>query len=162
MTETAAVDVRRERAAEGQVIGAGLLLDDAPPVRLVCEGPQQVVDQLYPVDSRFDGHQSALPIDIDHPIEGGHVHERAAGTELLPSHRVAAATETEALTRATRGGNQLLQLASRARPKPARDVGGIELRVDVVYHTVMTEAAGDPKSAGPAGLRDDGVHAPRR
>ncbi len=81
-------------------------------------------------------------------LSAGHVHERAAGAELLPAHGVTAAADAEGLTRATRRRHQLLQLADGARPEHARDVGGIQLRVDVVHHTVVTRAAGETQAAG--------------
>jgi len=160
--EAATVDVGRQRAAERQVVGARLLLDDAPRVLLVGEGPEQVVDQLHPVDARFNGDEAAFAIDIDDAVEGGHVHERAGGAELLPAHGVTAATEAERLTRTTRRRHQLLQLAAGARPEHARNAGGIQLRVDVVDQTVMTRPTGDARTPGACFGSEDGVHTPRR
>src|SRR5262249_30166095 len=139
---------RGERAAKRQVIGSGLLLDDAPAVLLVRKRPEQVVDQLDPVDAGFESDEAAFAIDVDHPVQAGHVDERAATAELLAAHRVTAATEAQTLSRAARGRHQLLQLADGTRAKHARDGRGVQLRVDIVDDAVMTGSRG-ASAAGP-------------
>ena len=58
---------------------------------LPCAGPQQVIDQTRPVDARLDGHEAALGIEFDDPVERRHVQQHGRRAELLSAHRVTAA-----------------------------------------------------------------------
>src|SRR5688572_13829780 len=52
--ESAAVHIRGERAADAQLVGAGLLLDECPPLLRVLLAVFEIPVQLGPLNSGFD------------------------------------------------------------------------------------------------------------
>ena len=103
--QAAAVDVRRQRAADRQPIGAGLLLRDAPLPRAGPSTPlragrlscclQQVIDERGPHDARLDIDDAPAAIERAHAIEPRHVEHHRVFGELLGAHRVAAAGDAD-------------------------------------------------------------------
>ena len=142
--EPAAVDVGRQRAAEAEAVGAGLLLDDAPLARRARPGARSG-------PSISSGHW--MPgLDLDHRRARGrtpstrsmprHVEQHGAGRELLAAHRVPAAGDADRSPLAARAAHGLpASRLDRVRPDDAATRVGVELRVDVVDQDACVQAA---------------------
>src|SRR3546814_8995402 len=82
-----AVDVRRQRAAEAEVVGAGLLLADRPAAR-VGRVRGEPGEQGGPADAGLHGDQAAAVVEGGDAVERTQVEHAPAGQELLPAHGV--------------------------------------------------------------------------
>jgi hypothetical protein len=150
--EPASVHVRRERAAEAELVGAGLLLNDAPlfgPIRLALP---EVAEELRPLDPRLDVDGAALVVEAEHASHPSHVHVQGAGAELLPAHGVPAPRNAHAPSRGPSGGERRSEVVHRRRPGDRVDPCAVELRVDVVEE--------DAGALGRGGRRDGARRAP--
>ena len=104
------MDVGRERATERQVVGAGLLLADAPGARVVdaigLEG-EEAVDELGPFDAGLGVDDPGLRVEPQDPVHPAHVEVDRVGAELLAAHRMARPGDADAASlgrgRADRG-----------------------------------------------------------
>jgi hypothetical protein len=72
------VDVCRERAAEREAVGAGLLLRDSPAQRSPRLEGGQLGDQLGPLDPRGDLDHAALGIEGENMVESPRVAQHAS------------------------------------------------------------------------------------
>jgi hypothetical protein len=128
-----AVEVRRQAAAEGHAVGAGLLLREGP--RPLAPGLRlgQVPGELRPLDAGLDLDMAALGVEADDAVELARVDQHAVLGEGLPAHGVAAAGDAYRLFLGLRLLEGLLH---------AVEVGGLhhgvharraELRMHVVH-----------------------------
>jgi hypothetical protein len=128
--EPAAVNVCTERAAERQAVSAGLLLNDAPGLRLPPLHSGEALDQFGPLDARLGFDHTILGIEMDDAPHRSHIEKRGIAGELLTAHRVPSACNADRL--AFRRGQGRAQRRFRIDGYDAVDARGIELRMDIV------------------------------
>ena len=130
--QPAAVCVAGERPAERETVGAGLLLDDAPPVPPPSLQPRECALERRPLDPAFDRDLPARGIEADDARERAGVDEYRPFTKLLASHRVPPTGDRDRDAAITGHKNCTPKLGE----SPWRDDGShprrIELSVDVV------------------------------
>src|SRR5688500_20162826 len=82
------MNVGRQRSAEGQAVGARLLLGDSPlPIATVlCR--RQIPDQRRPLDPGLDFDDARGRIESEYAVEPAHVEEDGARAKLLGPHPV--------------------------------------------------------------------------
>ncbi len=124
--------VRRQCTSDAQPVRSGLLLADAPLVRRPLLRVHQMAHQLGPLDSRLDVDQTAGGVEAEHPLHRPHVDERRFAAELLPSHGVPAARNTQRAALLAGAPDELHHRVGRGRLHDPVHPRGIELRVDVV------------------------------
>ncbi len=147
--QPAAVDVRGQRAAEAEAIGARLLLGDPPrPLAPALRG-DQVRDQGGPLDAGLDLDLPALGIEVEHPVDRGHVEQHRPRPELLAAHCVPAAGDAHRAALPAGGEDGGRDLLDAGGPDDPMHPRGVESRVGVV----------DKRPAGRVvgGLRDTSV-----
>jgi hypothetical protein len=126
------VHIRGERPAQSQPVGARLLLDDAPGMRLPVVVRVQPGNQRRPHDAGLGFYLAPLRVEVQHPVEPGHVEQIEPRAELLPAHGVAAAGDGDRATRAPCREHRLAHLCHRRRPQDAPHQSRVELGMDVV------------------------------
>ena len=124
--------IRGERPTQGEPVGAGLLLDDAPRMRLPVLPGVQPGDQRRPHDARLGFDLAPLRVEVQHAVEPGHVEEIEPRAELLPTHGVAAAGDGDRATRGACREHRLAYVCHRCRPQDAPHQSRVELGMDVV------------------------------
>ena len=129
----AAVNVRRQGAADRQSVRSGLFLNDAPLRGLSRARPEQMVHQPGPVNTCFHHDQAALRIKFEHAAETRRVDQDGAGAELLPAHRVTASRDADPQTGRRRTPHDVLQRAHGLDRNHATNPGRIQLRVQIVH-----------------------------
>src|SRR5690606_28391632 len=87
-SEAATVDVRGQAAAQGEPVGAGLLLADSPARPLVLEVGLQESHEGRPLDAGLRTEETALKIEVEDAVHARHVDLQAALHELLTTHGV--------------------------------------------------------------------------
>ena len=130
--QPATVNVRGQGAADRQVVGAGLLLNDSPLARLPGTGPEQVVHQTRPIDARFDGGQTALAIEIDDARERRQVEKNGIRAELLAAHRVPSAGDGDAAPLGRRAPHGALERVHGVDGEDLPHGRAIQVRVHIV------------------------------
>lgn len=95
--ESPAVNVRGQRSAEAQPVGARLFLGDPPRAGAPGLGLEQPADELRPLDPGLHFDDPLLGVEADDALEGARVEEDRVLTELLSAHRVASAGDTDGL-----------------------------------------------------------------
>ena len=130
--QAATVDVGRKRAADREPIGAGLLLRDSPLAGLPGAGPEQVVDELGPVDPRLDGHESTFVVEFKDTRQARHVEKNSPVAELLAAHRVASARDADPIAGGRGVAHDMLQRAHGIDPDHPANRRAIQLCVHVV------------------------------
>jgi hypothetical protein len=113
--EAAAVNVGTEGAAEAEVIGAGLFLDDPPGVGGISLGGYEVMDEFGPLDAGFDFDETALAIEGDDAVQGAGVEVNGIFAELLAAHGVASPGDAELLVIIAGAGNEALDIGGCIR-----------------------------------------------
>ena len=124
--------VRRQRPADRQPVGAGLLLRDAPlpcPALLPLD---QRRDQRGPFDAGLDRDRAAFGVERADLIQRSQIDEERVGPELLAAHRMPAAAERHASALGRRRADRRLHLVGRARRQDPADARFVQLRVEVV------------------------------
>ena len=121
--------VGRHRPADGEPVGPGLFLSDAPLLSLAPLRGVEVVDQLGPLDARLHLHQATLPVQVEHAGHASGVQHGAAGRELLAAHCVLPSGHAD--PPAVRPGHGSAQSLERPH-RYERRRGGVEPGVDVV------------------------------
>ena len=133
--QAAAVDIGRERATERQVVGAGLLLADAPRARagdvVGLEG-EEAVDELRPFDAGLGVDDPGLGVEPDDPVHPAHVEMDGVGPELLAAHRVARSRDAHAASLGRSRADRRDHVGHGVRADDAGDGRRIERRVRVV------------------------------
>ena len=124
--------IRGERPTERQPVGPGLLLDDAPGMRLSVLGRVQPGDQRRPHDAGLHFDLAPLRVEVQHAIEPGHVEQIEPGAELLPTHGVTAASDGDGATRGACRQYRVTDICHRRRPQDTLHQSRIELGMDVV------------------------------
>jgi hypothetical protein len=147
--EAAAVDIRRDGAADAQVVGARLLLADRPG------SLRERFDEVRPLDAGLDFDEAVLVVDREDAGERMRVEDDTARAELLPAHRVPAAGDGD---RPTRGAGEIECRADRLERVDRHDgvdFGRVELRVDVVddRHRTLKSKGTKVKKASQAPVR---------
>ncbi|HUP23139.1 MAG TPA: sigma 54-interacting transcriptional regulator [Thermoanaerobaculia bacterium] len=136
-SETAAVTVRRDGAADRQAIGARLLLTDGPGRRsLGSAAPaalsrEEVRDQRWPHHARLYFDQPALAIQCADTVVGAEVEQEAVLAELLPSHGVPTSGNAHSTCAAPRQRERVADLGGTAHRHHLAHSHALELRVDV-------------------------------
>ena len=144
--------IRGERPTEREPVGAGLLLDDAPGMRLPVLAGVQPGDQRRPHDAGLGFDLAPLRVEVQHAVEPGHVEEIEPRAELLPTHGVAATGDGDSATRGARREHRVTNVCHRRRPQDAPHQSRVELGMDVVDehptigHRRRLHSASDPRS----------------
>ncbi len=133
--QAAPVDVGGQRAAEREMVGAGLLLADAPGARVVDVlrlESEEAVDQLGPLDAGLGIDDPGLRVERDDPVHRAHVEVDGVGTELLAAHRVARPRDADATSLGGGRADRCDHVGDRPGPDDPRDGRRVERRVRVV------------------------------
>ena len=93
--QPASVDVGGQRTADGQAIGAGLLLTNPPLTRLTCLRLEQMAHQSRPHDAGLDLDDAFRTIERADFVELRHIDEQRIGRELLGAHRMTPAGDAD-------------------------------------------------------------------
>ncbi len=126
------MDIGRQRAAEREPIGSGLLLDDAPLWRLALLHGDEAIHQLGPLDAGIGLDDAALGIQAKLAPHRARIdHDRTAG-ELLAAHGMTAARDRNRLSVAPGGLDGGSQRRLRLDRDHAIDACLVELGVHVV------------------------------
>ena len=139
--------VARQRSAEAQPVGAGLLLDDTP-VRMLPHGARitrifrssiaialhalEVLHERGPEDASLHGDQPTLGVERQHTVERTGIDEDAGLPELLAAHRMPPARDRHGLSVAAGASNRRCELADVARRDDRGHARRVQLRVDIV------------------------------
>jgi hypothetical protein len=125
-----AVHVRRQRPAQGEAVGAGLLLDDCPGLRRVRLGGVQPVDQGWPHHPGGRLDLAAHGVEVDDFGQSGHVEQVGTGGELLAAHGVASPGDGQRATgcRTHHGAHVIDARRAQNMVHP----GGIEPGMDII------------------------------
>ncbi len=126
------MNIGGERPTKCEPVGAGLLLDNAPGMRLPVLDRVQPGDQRRPHDAGLGFDLAPLRVEVQHAVQPGHVEEVEPSAELLPTHSVAATGDGDGATRGARREHRDTNVCHRCRPQDARDQSRIELGMDVV------------------------------
>src|SRR5262249_48389295 len=146
--QPAAVDVGRERAADTEAIGAGLLLRDGPgPGRGGLRAPE-LIDQLGPLHAGPDLDLTVVAIEAQHAIERRGIHVDRVGTELLAAHRVPPAGDADRAGLGPGGTDGSAERLDGVGFHDAIHPRAIELRLNVVESP--TSRREPPPTAGEA------------
>ncbi len=130
--QSAPMGVCGESTADGETVGARLLLSDRPGPAVRRRTRAEVLDERGPLDPGLHADRAGVAVERDHIVEATHVEKDAAGAELLSSHRVPAGCD--------RNGQPGLRCMTHGVPhvvgrRCLDDLGNrglVELRVDVV------------------------------
>jgi hypothetical protein len=125
--EAAAVRVAGERAGEAQAIGSRLLLNDAPRAASARLPPLQFLEQLRPLDTAFQVHDSALVVEAEHPVQAAGIDQQHVLAELLPAHGVTSPCDTDGAALHAGLRHSVGQLLGAGRPDDASDAGRVQL-----------------------------------
>jgi len=130
--ETAPVNVCSDCAADGEPIGAGLLLADSPRWS-ASVGPDEIsADYIGPRDAGLDSEQPAILVEAAHPLELAHVEQGATGEKLLTAHRVTPAGDGQSFAASGGGLHRANHVFDGARFDRTRHRGLVERGVRVV------------------------------
>ncbi len=130
--QPAPVDVRRQRAAERQIVRPGLFLRNRPPLRRHIIHGSRGGNHLRPAGPGADGQPPTLDVQHARPGEPGRVHRHRVRGELLPAHGVPAAHDAHPLAALLGPGQRVDKLPLAAWRLHAVHARGVEPRVDVV------------------------------
>ena len=119
------VDVCRQCASDGELIGARLLLANAPRDGIVHLERQIAAHQFRPGRPRFDGDQSSLSIEAENPVESAQIEHAAAIDELLAAHGVPPTGDCDGQSATARLQQRGADLVLRTRPAMDSRPGGI-------------------------------------
>ncbi len=130
--EAAAVHVGGQAAADGELVGAGLLLREGPLALAAFLRADQVLQDLRPLDAGLHLQVALLGVEAEHAVHAPRVDHQPVHEELLAAHGVARARDADRLffllRRAHRRADALQRLGLHDAPHARR----VELRVDVV------------------------------
>src|SRR5690242_1376340 len=125
------MDVRGERTADAEIVGARLLLSDRPsPLTLALQGAE-LANQSGPLNSRLHLDQSARSIEGDDTIKAARVEEDAVFDELLAAHRVPRTGNADSVVRCC-ADNRRARVGDAAYVDDVTHPRRVEPRVDVV------------------------------
>ena len=147
--QPAAVCVARERAGEGETIGASLLLDDAPLALPASLEPLERAEERRPLDPALDRDVPARGIEADDACERAGVDEQRALAKLLAAHRVPAAGDRDRDAGSACEENRPPKLGDCSRRDDPSHPGRVELSVDVVDDDGAGAVAGGASQAWP-------------
>jgi hypothetical protein len=131
--QAAAMNIRAQRAAQGKSIGAGLLLYNAPRMRLACLAGEQAVDEFRPLDARLRMHDASFCIETKDTIHRAHVEQGSAAGELLSTHSMAATCDADRAVVRTRHAQYCAQRVDRVDVHDLAHPRCVELGMDVVH-----------------------------
>jgi hypothetical protein len=134
MRQTASVNVRRERAADGDGVDAGLLFPNRPGLRFVRLPAVEFLDQCRPLNAGFDGHETLLAVESDHAFQESRIEMQIAGAKLLAAHRVPASGDANHTAGPPCQLDCLAQIAGRLHTKHLIDPRLVQLRLHIVEH----------------------------
>jgi hypothetical protein len=117
---------------DAQPICTCLLLDNAPLLGGTGLHDQRRLDQLRPLNSRFNLDQSGMGIEIQHPVERSGIHMQGVRPELLGSHRMAPSGHRHTPPFSHRALNHSLDVLDRSSHGHLTNRGRIEPRMHVV------------------------------
>ncbi len=80
--------VRSDSSSDRQPVRAGLFLGYSPRLTGPVLQSEIAFHQLWPLDPSFHLQNSALTIQMEHPIELSDIDQKSIGAKLLPSHRM--------------------------------------------------------------------------
>ena len=129
---SATVHIGRQRAAECQAVGAGLLLNDAPGRGASLLHGDQALHELRPLDAGIGLDDPALGIECDDPVHGPHVDEDRPGGELLAAHGMSAAGDAHRPAFGARCRERTAECLLGIDCNDAVDAGGVELGMGVI------------------------------
>ena len=89
------MDVGGDRAAEREMIGAGLFLGDGPKEGRAWLEFLKLLKKARPGGAGFAADSAGDWIEFEHAVERGHVEQETVLEELLAAHGVASAGDTE-------------------------------------------------------------------
>ena len=84
-------------AGNGEAVGAGLLLRDAPDTGVAVLQCEICIDQFRPLDSGFHFKDSPLAIEVQNAIHFADIDQQCAAPKLLAAHGVPPACDGDEL-----------------------------------------------------------------
>src|SRR5687767_14529883 len=130
--QAAAVDIGGQAAADGQLVGAGLLLRESPLLLAAFLCAIQHLEELRPLHAGLDLEVPLLLVEGQHLRQAPRIDHQPVGEELLAAHGVARAREADLLLLLLRGLDGVAHAVERVGLHDAPHAGRVELRVDVV------------------------------
>src|ERR1700687_3329900 len=94
--QSAPVHVRRERAADAELVSSGLLLNECPRLLLVRLALDEMLVKLWPLNAGLDLDFAANAIELDDARETVYVNQGRVPSELLTTHGMSSAGNAHA------------------------------------------------------------------
>jgi hypothetical protein len=126
------VHVRRKRAADAQLVGSGLFLNECPWLLLVYLALKEILVELGPLNTGFDFDLAADAIELDDPRQAIHIKQSRIRRELLATHGMPAASHAYCSPIAAGRPNDGLHCIKRFGANDVMHSRRVQVRVDVI------------------------------
>src|SRR5882757_10895681 len=89
LRERPPVNIGSQRAAQRELVGAGLFLHNGP-LLLPFLRLMKILNQLRPLNAGFNVEHTLIAVEIEYPIQTAGIHQQGSVCKLLPTHGVTA------------------------------------------------------------------------